>query len=101
MKIFIRIRGHFVFNGLVKSETDEKKCFNLKNSVIIYILFQYMVLSINFLFTEAQSLIEYSDSFQVSSTSTVDFSIFVFMTMKIPELYELIDDFESFILRSE
>lgn len=99
MQIFTRIRSHFEFVGLKRSETDENKILNWRNMVVLYILFEYMVLAIKFLYTEAHTLMEYADSFQVSATSTVDFLIFGFMVMRIPELHDLMDDFQLIIQR--
>lgn len=101
MQIFTRVRGHFAFNGLSLSETDETKILNWRNVVILYILFEYMALAIKYLCTEAESLTEYADSFQVTATTTVNFLIFGFMVMQIPEMYELMDTLEQMIEQSE
>lgn len=101
MQIFTRIRDHFEFSGLTRSETDPKKCLNWRNMIIIYILFEYVVLANTFLCTEAEGLIVYADSFQVSATSVDNFLIYVFMVMKIPEMYDLMDNFQLIIENSE
>lgn len=101
MQIFTRIRDHFKFSGLVRSETDPEKVLNARNMIIMYILFEYVILANTYLFTKAKGFIDYTDSFQVSATTVDNFVIFVFMVMVIPEMYDLMDDFELIIERSE
>lgn len=101
MQIFTRIRGHFEFIGLKRSETDENQLLNWRNMVVLYILFEYMALALKYLCTKAETLTEYADSFQVSATTTVNFFIFAFMVMRIPEMYDLMDDFELIIKKSK
>lgn len=60
-----------------------------------------MCLSVNYLWHEADTLTEYSDSIQVSATTTVNFSIFLFMVLELHEMYDLMDDFEEIIGKSE
>lgn len=101
MQIFTRIRGHFEFTGLKRSETNENQLLNGRNVIVLYILFEYMVLALKYLCTEADTLTEYADSFQVSATTTVNFLTFAFMVMRIPEMYDLMDDFELIIKKSK
>lgn len=101
MQICRLLRQQMVFIGLARNETGSRNYLNLRNFVILYILCQYMCLSVNYLWHEAITLTEYSDSIQVSATTTVNFSIFLFMVLELHEMYDLMDDFQKIIEKSE
>lgn len=108
MQLFRRIRFHMAFLGLHKADTNLRKYLNLRNFAlksrvkrILCILFNYMCLSVNYFCRSASTLTEYTDSFQVSATTSCNFTILLFMVIEMGELFELMDDFEDVVNESE
>lgn len=101
MKMYQSIRSNLAVLGIYDSQSNKVNRNNVKSFLILFLLYLTAAFICAFLFIEAQSLDEMSESFTTALTTVIcaaDLTIFILKTEK---LFEFMNNFESIIAKSE
>lgn len=97
MKVFQSLKKNMAINGLQPPEPGQKYSENWKTYVNFVCFVKYVILLVLGFAYEANTFVEYAESFFAITTALMSLFIFVVFHSKMESLTELIDKFGNMI----
>lgn len=87
--------------GMTTHQSTKGHPFNMRNSIILFILGIYIASTAMYLIREAKTLKEYTDSIYFTFTSIASALNFIIVTWKMAEIFQFYDDLEEIVSTSK
>lgn len=101
MKLFQSLQTYFSVLGIRSSQSEYKNPFNKRNSLILIRLVSVLMLAIAFVFYEAKTFEEITDSLSGTISLLVFILNFSILILNAEKIFDYIENFEITIEKSE
>lgn len=101
MKLFQSICRFYQVVGIQPPQLNQNYSFRWMHLICVFFLIQLICTTVAFILFEAKSIVEYAEAFFPASTEIANMVNFIVCIFKITNIFQLIENFEKFIEKSE
>lgn len=101
MKILQLVKKYLAILGLKSHDAFQSHSINIESVMCFTVLGMCIISNFVYLIREANSFFEYVQSLYLFFASSITNTVFAYLTWKMTELFELIDNLEATVQHSE